>query len=98
MSAPTVFPSTKVIVTEVPLRVVAWNGLEEMEMFGGPSPLPLRTKILPNAIAALGRPTILLAAFCTLVIAGAAEIRDANPQAKVTKQTIGSRGFDIVLV
>jgi hypothetical protein len=70
-----------------------------MEMFRGPRPLPLRTKILPNAIAAFGNPgLILLAAFCTLVIAGAAESREANPQANVTKQTIGLRSFSTIEV
>jgi hypothetical protein len=86
-----------VIATDVPLKVVAWNGLEAMEMFGGPRPLPLITKILPNAIAAFGRGRgTLLAAFCTLVIAGAAEIREANPQTNVTEQTIGPRSFSII--
>ena len=43
-------------------------------MLAGPKPLPLITKIAPCAIPELGSPgTILLAAFCTLVMAGAAE-------------------------
>ena len=70
MSAFTVVVPT-VTGTDVPLKLVLWKAAGAMEMSAGPKPLPLRIKIAPCASSALN--AILLAAFATLVMVGAAE-------------------------
>jgi hypothetical protein len=72
MSAFTVVDPT-VTATDVPLKLVFWKGAVATEMSAGPKLLPLITKTAPCAIGELNG--ILLAAFATLVITGAAESR-----------------------
>src|SRR5712692_9307657 len=62
------------MAAEVPFKLVDWKGFESVEMFAGPRPVPLTTKMLPGAIDPLGNAEgVLLAAFATLAMTGAAE-------------------------
>jgi hypothetical protein len=67
------FTDPTVTATDVPLKLVFWKGAVATEMSAGPKLLPLITKTAPCAIGELNG--ILLAAFATLVITGAAESR-----------------------
>jgi hypothetical protein len=84
MSAFTVVPFTTT-ATDVPLSVVLWNAAVAVDRLAGPSPLPFTTNTEPCAMGALGNPCVmLLAAFCTLVMVGAAE-RCAIARAAITR-------------
>src|SRR6516162_552158 len=60
ISAFTVVPFAAVTAIDVPLRLVFWKGFESKEIFAGPRPVPLITKMPPSARERYGT---LLAAF-----------------------------------
>jgi hypothetical protein len=88
MSAFTVVEPT-VTATEVPLKLVLWKGAVATKMSAGPKPLPLITKTAPCAIGELNG--ILLAAFATLVITGAAESRAIAADTRRKERHHGAR-------
>src|SRR5579863_1515945 len=85
MSAFTVVrPTVSKTATEVPLKLVLWKGVEAMEIFAGPRPVPLMIKMLPCAMGAAKN--LLLAAFPMLVMVGAAESNGVTPAHRESKQ------------
>src|SRR5437879_4078569 len=85
------------MAAEVPLKVVDWKGFESVKRFAGPRPLPLTTKMLPGAIDPLGNAEgVLLAAFATLVMAGAAESRDTAAKSRRINEDGRNRNLYVV--
>ena len=72
-----------VTATDVPLKLVLWRAAGAMEMSAGPKPLPENKDIAPCTSGALN--AILLAAFDTLVMVGAAESRGRTAEIKKMK-------------
>src|SRR5215831_19139078 len=95
MSAFTVVEPT-VTATEVPLKLMFWKGAVAIEMSAGPKPLPLITKTAPCATGELNG--ILLAAFATLVITGAAESLAIAADIRRKKRHQGARRAGIQLL